>query len=277
MFIEKYPANVQKQVKVLMDTPFNSASFTTQHVLVGVDDDCGRVRGNICHNDLRSKQVGCPQFIIEKLLHTYRNIDCVEFKQTVPYLDWLFKDSPLADFYLTDSAEEFIVVGCAVVRCDIPANLLLISLQAIRYTWEFPDLTEHWYNLVKLGVKGSHALVLCQSFNTRGGKVSWGTNSFNNNHFMFSTCASFDTLHHFTNKQWQLEEELYSEANTYKGVQHTWKEGGVVECLRGAITANIVTKTTEVKSPFGGELKVVDNAYEQVVNALNKLLESDDG
>lgn len=270
MFIDKYEPDVKEQVIVAQGI---NCHHLSQYIVVGQNGvGYDGLSGEECMSSLKCdiNQTAAPKVLVIKNNFDFKGTDALNKEYTIPYLTWLLTDSPLSELYVTGSVEELLETGVCIVRCDVPANLMLVACQALRYSWEFPTMVDSWGKLVGEGMDKSHALYFCQLIrNTGGVSASWGGNSLNTNHFIFPTDVNLNALLDFNKKVYKLTESLYSETGTYDGVKHTWEMG----CLYDEVEGLIISGNKEVKHSFGGSIKTTDNVFTKVATTLKSLLE----
>lgn len=268
--MKQYPTVWKEHIKLLLRTPLENL---VQFVVVGADRVCTEpLSGAPCMYLLGRTGAMQPEVVICKLARTFKGVQPMRYKATRNYLDWLLTESPFSDFYVTKSVAEVRKTGVCIVRCDIPANLMLAALVAFRHVWEFPSFIQAWQKLVERGVDKAHALVLSQWCSADAkGVVCFSGGRHNSNHFIFGYTCPATTLQTFKNADWPIEEANYSEVVKYEGLQYTWGEWHHTNNLHSAMV-NHLTFTTVVGG-FGSQSRMLKQPYKQIAKALNLVLE----
>lgn len=173
------------------------------------------------------------------------------------YIKWLLTDSPFKDNYLTSSVSEVVETECVVIRTDIPANVMLLSAAAVRYTWEFPEFIDNWHGLCEVGLSPDKALVMAHGFFVlEDGVCELSTGGHNSNHFLFSYSTNSELLRVFSDPSaWQNEAGTFKESLSYDYMQQTFSCGGV--SIRELLVGSVKTKQVEEGGAFGSYTRVV--------------------
>ena len=261
----KYPLKVHLEMDLL--NSLEDGNTLNHYSVVGTKGTYRAHGKEVCSAGIRSKvTVGTPEYVVMKTIHRYGD-SATKFNKE--YLNWLLTSSPLSHIYLTESVEELEELGSVVIDCNIPANLLIIAMQAFRYLWEFPFFINTWEKLVELGLDPDYAFVAVHLTSLKG-ELSLGANG-NSNHHIFSSSMSAKTLLHFKELSLDVKERSFSVACKYEGVQHTWSSSGV--SLYEALSSNVLKGKAEVNHAFGSsEVDKVDNPYEQLFKAVKSVL-----
>lgn len=268
MYSKKYQKRVLAELDIIKKLPSlpetNSLNFYSV-IKEGESPfrDHGRDGGRVyCMARLRDVS-GRPRFIVSKLM---------KGEVSREYLNWLLGESSFSKYYLADSYEEVRELGGVVVRCDIPANLMMMALQLFRYSWEFPSLIGQWTELCKEGLEEHDALIAAHFMNE--GNASPRVGGATVHHIFDWTLVGTGILEDFKNLTPPNLEENYCDVGKYISIQGTWSKA---EGMRLTVAlAELIEEAGETISTIFGEVVVkrTEDGHKLMSRAIKEIKEN---
>mgnify|MGYP003630208342 CR=1 FL=1 len=190
------------------------------------------------------------------------------------YLSWLVGDSCISSYYLEDSVEEVLKSKSVVIRCDVPASLMMAAVQMFRYIWEFPEITKIWSKLVEVGVDKDHAFVVAHHIRCPEHPALSPHGVGNTNHHVFGSGIGVDVLDRFKTLSPFTKDELFSVRGKYSWIQNAW-EGGTEEgsrTLYEELKDRCSSGTRKVSHAFGtSQVEASEDLYTQIKKAIDEI------
>lgn len=133
----------------------------------------------------------------------------------VKYVDWMVNHSPWHDVFLTKDAEKIVSDRVFVASTEVPSNLLLNALSAMRLPTEYRNVLPFFLGLTDAGLDPCASLVMaCAVCGSRG---SYTVNTYHDGHKPFgSDQISVEMLNNLRgNKRLHLN-ALYTKNQSYQ-------------------------------------------------------------
>lgn len=257
-----YPNYVVDAINKLKNQ-YDNGYELSRYCVLGVEGEEYFNEECACMSGLRDCVKFTPEYLIIKVKCEYEDgsgrIENIGYEHPhfQQYIKWLLTDSPFKDNYLTSDVSEVVETECVVIRTDIPANVMLLSAAAVRYTWEFPEFIDNWYGLCEVGLSPDKALVMSHYFLVNeDGVCELDSGGHNSNHFLFNIYGGTGLLRSFSAPcDWSNEFGTFRESLSYRYMQQTFISSGVP--ISELLGDSVETKQVNEEGAFGGYIRVV--------------------